>query len=289
MENSISQLERRCPICNDLLPFQHGRGRTIQYCPSPKGCSDKAYRMRKREFNRTKKVRRNKPHMDLIFCAGGNREFFQVAFEAGYMLGLRSGYASYNYRIDFVDNEYKRPQFEKHLKVVIKHQPKYATVPDLSGKEVASQDIERAMHQYNQLSRCCQIPLIIPKHPGQIAKLPPHVAIGYSVPTTYGDAGYDLWELQGRKVHLLGGSPLEQMKIFRLLSGRAQIISADGNMAMGVARNFAQYWDHGWIDHPEKGTPDKSLYLECWSWSCANIWREWEELVVLQSRQLALI
>jgi len=59
---------------------------------------------------------------------------------------------------------------------------------------------------------------------------------------------------------LLGGSSGDQMEVFRQLAGRAEVMSADGNMAMGIARNFAQYWDAGWVDHPEKGTAGVSLY-----------------------------
>jgi len=120
--------------------------------------------------------------------------------------------------------------------------------------------------------------------------LPADVAIGSSMPTSYGGAQYELWELQGRRVHLLGGSPHEQMETYKSLAGRAEVMSVDGNMAMMVARNFSEYWDAGQrIDHPEKGTKGISLYLECWRWSCENIRREWERLIVLQPRQLELI
>jgi len=47
----------------------------------------------------------NRPCLDLIFCAGDNREFFQVAYEAGYLLGIRSGRQSYGYTVEFVDIE----------------------------------------------------------------------------------------------------------------------------------------------------------------------------------------
>ncbi len=262
-------------ICGVPL-VQPPTGRTRRYCSD--ACKQEDYR--ERTFRN--KISVTKPHLDLIICAGGNREFLQVASDSGYMLGLRSGYASYGYDIQFVDNEYKHPQFEKHLRAVIKHQPRYATVPDLSDKSVSAADVGRALKQYEQLSEYCQVPLIVPKLPGQIARLPDDVAIGYSVQTSYGGAKYDLYELAGRTVHLLGGSPGDQMEVFRQLTGRATVLSADGNMAMGVARNWAQYWDGGWIDHPEKGSSSKSVYLDCWRKSCQNIRREWETLVEIQ-------
>ena len=262
-------------ICGTPLA-QAITGRTRKYCSD--ACRQDAYRERKTFYN---VCLLQKSRIDLIICAGGNRAFLQVASEMGYMLGLRSGYASYGYDIQFVDSEYKHPNFERHLKTIMRHRPKYAVVPDLSDKSVSAADIERAMRQYEQIALSCQIPLIVPKLPGQIARLSTDVAIGYSIPSSYGGARYDLWELAGRRVHLLGGSPLDQMEVFRQLAGRTTVLSADGNMAMGVARNFAQYWDGGWIDHPEKGMSDKSVYLDCWRKSCENIRREWETLVEL--------
>jgi hypothetical protein len=83
------------------------------------------------------------------------------------------------------------------------------------------------------------------------------------------------------------------MDLYKRLDGWAQVISVDGNMAMRIARDFSKYWQHGeWVDHPEKGTPGKSLYLDCWRRSCENIRREWERLATLQPRlpqQLTLV
>lgn len=270
------------PLCNKRLPIQTGRGRKRRYCDD--ACQQNAYRLRHEQEEKRNNLLRNKPYLDLIFCAGDNKEFFQVAYEAGYILGIRSGRQSYGYDIQFVDIEYKRRNFEKHLKVVAKYQPKYATVLDLSDELASERDIERAMKQYEQLSQYCQIPLIVPKLPGQIAMLPDGVAIGYSIPTSYGGAQYELAELQGRRVHLLGGSPHEQMDLYKRLDGWAQVMSVDGNMAMRIARDFSKYWQHGaWLEHPEKGTPGKMLYLDCWRRSCANIRREWQRLTELAS------
>jgi hypothetical protein len=147
---------------------------------------------------------------DLIYCAGSNQALDRIAHEAGFLLGIRSGRTSLpGYRVQFVDIDYRRPDFEKHLRVVSKHQPKYATVPDLSEEYVSPQDVSRALAQalaqYEQRASVCETPLIVPKLPGQIALLPAHVAIGYSLPASYGGARYPLWEMEGRRVHLLGG------------------------------------------------------------------------------------
>lgn len=281
-------LTRRCETCGEPLPVQTGRGRRLRYCP--KGCKWRAFRQRQNEF-RSGEAQRNKPHLDLIYCAGDNERLTQIAAQAGFKIGIRSGRSSHGYPVCFVDIEYKRPNFEKHLKAVARHQPKYATVLDLSEKEVSKQDIARAMMQYEQLASYCQIPLIVPKLSGQITLLPAHVAIGYSLPTSYGGArDVKFWEMEGRRIHLLGGSPQKQMEVYKTLSLCAEVMSADGNMAQLMATQFAKYWDNGeWVEHPQRNTNTLDLYLDCWQRSCTNIRREWGRFVELHPGQLTLV
>lgn len=213
--------------------------------------------------------------IDLIYCAGKNRRLMQIALESGYLLGIRSDAADYGFPISFVDIDYRQPDFTRHLAVVKKHQPKYATVPDLSETEVSMADIARAVKQAEQLASYCETTLIVPKLSGQLPLVPPEYGIAYSVPTSYGGAKYGAWKLAGRHVHLLGGSPHEQMRLARYLAG--SVISADGNMAQLMATQFARYWrNRKWPRHPEWGQNKPDLYMECWQWSCRNIRQQWE-------------
>jgi len=279
---------KRCEGCGASLPAQSGRGPRIHYCSQ--GCKQRAYRQRKSEI-RNVSVLRISSHLDLIYCAGDNERLTQMAYEAGFLIGIRSGRSSHGYPVHFVDIEYKRPNFEKHLKAVMKYQPKYATVLDLSEKEVSEQDIERALKQYDQLAKYCQIPLIVPKLSGQIDLIPENIALGYSIPTSYGGAkDIKLWEFEGRRIHLLGGSPQKQLEIYQTLSLCAEVISADGNMAQLMATQFAKYWDTGrWVEHPQRGTKTPDLYLDCWKRSCTNIRSEWGRFVELRPQQLTLV
>src|SRR5258708_5548354 len=124
--------------------------------------------------------------MDLIYCAGSNKRLTQIAQDAGYLLGVRSDKLDYDFPISFVDIDYKKPDFEQHLRIVAKLQPKYAIVPDLSADEVSEADIARAVLQAEQLAPYCDFPLIVPKLSGQLALIPARYAIAYSLPTSYG-------------------------------------------------------------------------------------------------------
>ena len=212
--------------------------------------------------------------IDLIYCAGANPRFMQIAQEHGYLLGVRSDRNAYGFPISFVDIEYRKPDFTTHREAVKMHRPKYATVPDLSETEVSEEDIVRALAQASQLAQYCEYPLIVPKLSGQLALIPRQYAIAYSVPTSYGGAKYGIWKLQGRRIHLLGGSPHEQMKLRRYLPEGVK--SVDGNMAQLMAVKFAKFWQaKRWQEHPEHGKGIEDLYLDCWHRSCANIHRYW--------------
>jgi hypothetical protein len=217
--------------------------------------------------------------LDLIYCAAGNALLVDIAYETGWQLGMRSDASPMKYPPLFIDVEYKKPDFEKHLEVVARHKPKYATVPDLSELEVSQADVDRALRQAERLQPHCEIVLIVPKLSGQIAMLPEEMAIGYSVPSKYGGAQYPLWELSERRVHLLGGSPRKQMQCYLHLSAIANVMSADGNYSQKQAVNYAMYWEkHRWHYHPEKINNGKDLYAECWKWSCINLMQAWQRI-----------
>jgi hypothetical protein len=218
--------------------------------------------------------------VDILFCAGGNKQLMGIAYEAGMGLGIRSDRPSHGFPIVFVDINYRRPPaFEEHLRAVAQAQPRYAIVRDLSERETCGADIERAVREARILANYCEVPLLVPKRPGQIELLPADLAIGYSVPTRHGAAQYPLWELHGRRVHLLGGNPREQMTAHLYLSCRNVLLSADGNMAQKVAW-LAVYWQDGrWVDHPHKGMHLHHLAHECLGLSCRNILREWRQFI----------
>lgn len=215
--------------------------------------------------------------MELIYSSGQNRRLMQIAYDAGYLLGVRSDLDDYGFPISFVDIEYRQPDFALHLATVKRLRPKYATVPDLSEIATSEQDVARAVKQAEMLGAYCAIPLIIPKRSDQLALIPAHYAIAYSVPTSYGGASFGIWKLAGRRVHLLGGSPHEQMKLYQAFPDEVQ--STDGNMAQLLAIKRAKYWQgKRWHKHPESGKGISDLYLDCWQRSCGNIHAYWRQI-----------
>lgn len=214
--------------------------------------------------------------IDLIFCAGGNPRLMDIAMEEGWLPGARSD-AWARVPLQFVDIDYKKPNWQKHLERVKRECPKYASTTDLSEKEVSEADIARAIEQAEQLAPYCEIPLIIPKLPGQIEQIPDSIAVGYSIPSSYGGAQYPIWELAGRRIHLLGGSPKKQYEAASYLAGIATVISADGNYATKMAQRYMEFWSgRKWEHWPGFGEDE---YYHCCRASLRNIRQMWRKAV----------
>lgn len=219
--------------------------------------------------------------IDLIYTSGDNALLTQITLDESWLVGMRSDKHAY-VPISFVDVQYKQPNFERHLAMVREMQPKYAVVPDLGDTYVDRSDVLRALHQADDLLAVSPhtIVLIVPKLSGQLPLIPSDFSIGYSLPSNNGAAQYGLWKLEGRRIHLLGGNPHYQIKLYRLYRHSVQIRSADGNMAQKVALKFTKYWENGaWIKHP-KATQEKEkqvvdLPYECIRWSLRNIRQAW--------------
>jgi hypothetical protein len=214
--------------------------------------------------------------VDVIYCAGNNRKFMQVALDCGLLLGVRSDHKALGYHVTFLDVSYRNPDFARHVQATKRLAPKYVVVPDLSEEGTFEEDIRRAIAQWTVLSWYAEIALFVPKLPGQASLLPSQAVLAYSVPTRYGGARYDICELYGRRVHLLGGSPHAQRSIYWKLAYHGEVLSVDGNMTQKMAVCFAKYWkDDRWLRHEAYYAGAEDLYLDCFTRSCANVSTMW--------------
>lgn len=215
--------------------------------------------------------------IDLIYTSADNAHFHAVCQRANWLVGIRSDKhpCSEALAIAFIDVRYAQPDFARHLAMVRRFRPRYAIVPDLSACEVSRADILRALRQAEALAPHCGVTLFVPKLPGQIRLLPAGAAIGYSVPTRYGGAQYDLRELEGRRVHLLGGSPHRQMTLYRYIACFAEVGSLDGNMFQRMS-GLGKFWRGGrWMAHPRRGRGDIETSYESLAWSLVTIRQAW--------------
>lgn len=225
----------------------------------------------------------------LIYCAGGNVRFADIALEAGFKYGSRLPDTVYR-PLYFADNDWKKPNRALYMKHLQTHRPEMATVLDWEHSE----QLDEVLDWAEEASQYTQQILIIPKVINEIHRIPFYInqtpiILAYSVPTKYGGTQTPTWEYANRRVHLLGGAPHVQMVLWRYLSGHAEIVSVDGNLAHKMATRWCSFWsavrpayrvDNRWwprLDEGASSVQDDAPY-EAFARSCVNIAQAWKEL-----------
>lgn len=177
-------------------------------------------------------------NLELIYCGGGNRRFFEIATKTGFLYGSQLPETVYG-PLHFADQDWKKPNLQKYLTELNKHRPFMASVLDLEKPE----QLTEVLNWSEDVAPFVEEIMIIPKCFGVIAHLPrriggKNVRLGYSVPTKFGGTPVPVWEFCNWPVHLLGGSPQSQMKLFHYF----HVVSVDGNMAQLMATRHCAFW-----------------------------------------------
>ncbi len=221
--------------------------------------------------------------VELIYCAGKNKAFSDIALAAGYKLGAQVPCTVYH-DLHFCDQDWKQPNRERYMQELSKHRPAMATVLDLEHPDQRTEVLGWAEDAAQYVERV----LIIPKYSGAVDGLPRRIGnadvmLAYSVPTKFGGTEVPVWEFYGWPVHLLGGSPHSQMRLTRYLD----VVSADGNMANKMATQRCQFWvngtathtrNHYWPKLSEMGWHGENAPYEAFRRSCWNIAEAWGKL-----------
>lgn len=207
----------------------------------------------------------------LIFCLGANRKYPEFARRIGYDLGARLPGSVYVDRLRFADQDWKRPNRAAYMAALARHRPETASVLDWERPEQRAEVLDWAEEAAQHVAEAV---IIIPKVRGGIATLPRviggrRVILGYSVPTTHGATRIGLREFDGWPLHILGGSPRQQMQVAQM--HRGEVVQADGNMVHKAAGR-GTYWRAGqWHKSERHATPTSwalmvSLVNVAWEW-----------------------
>ena len=214
-----------------------------------------------------------------IYCAHGNWRMAESAIAAGFRYGSRLPGTVYH-SVYFADQDWKRPNRAAYMVALAQHRPTMATVIDWERDEQLAEVLDWGEEAAQYAAQV----VIIPKIFGGISRLPrrigqANVVLGYSVPTRHGGTDVPTWEFDGWPVHLLGGQPQHQMRLWHYLN----VQSVDGNYANRMATQYCKYWV------PRTGT-ESTLYWEhlagygrdaiyaAFARSCQNIMAAWRAL-----------
>lgn len=214
--------------------------------------------------------------IDLVYCAAGNRRFAQIAIDAGFLYGAQLPNTIYHAPY-FVDQDWEHPNRERYMQALAQHRPHLASVLDWERPE----QLPEVLAWAEDAAQFAGEVIVIPKVQGGVRLLPRviggrSVRLGYSVPTSFAGTELGLWEFVGWPVHLLGGSPKNQMRLTRYLDVR----SADGNYMGRKARRYVQCFDgRRWVQLSATGDLSKQdAIYRAFEISCRNIMAAWGKL-----------
>lgn len=204
----------------------------------------------------------------VILCAGRNKAFADIARQSGMAYGTRHDYdpADWPYMVDIAWKSY---DWTDYMHKIASWRPMQAMCADY---EHPSQ--RRQLYQQIRDLRAAGVLRIkvCPKFEGAIQHIPSWCTVALSVPSRY--AGWlpsDLGELKGRKAHLLGGTPQQQIALVKQLNGvGARVLSVDGSSHESAAKKGSHFEGGKW----NRKEGEKANYHHTMIVSGRNIVRE---------------
>lgn len=172
----------------------------------------------------------------------------KISTAMGFMPGIISRAVSPSYLnqvevlsldINFVDNEFKEYEHDKHVAAVKALSPRYATVRDIMTRsqcETAGIDFyefDEIIDMAREVGQHAENVIIVPKY-DCLDQIPEEFMLGYSIPTAYGATPIPIDRYRGRRVHLLGGNWKRQRNALGILG--EDVVSLDNNHLMNIAR-----------------------------------------------------
>jgi len=119
----------------------------------------------------------------------------------------------------FLDNDFKKPDYEGFEKLVKELRPEIAVLPDL----FSDKELEIALKIYHKYDFCKFI--FVPKYDECFKKLSKDLTLGIPIPNKFSITPVDYDNFLGFKTHILGGTPPVQEKLAMRYNG----VSADTN------------------------------------------------------------
>lgn len=176
--------------------------------------------------------------IDAIFTFRGGTALCCLAVKTGLLFGVNS--QTYKpccyeqlmpgHRVAFVDNPFRNYNHYKHVSLVAKLKPKYATAMDI----MRPGDLPRILDEAAEIAEHTENIIVIPKC-DVINDIPANYVLGYAVPTSHGGTALPYTAFGDRPVHLLGGSWQQQRQL--ILESGMNVVSLDNNHINKIAKN----------------------------------------------------
>lgn len=221
-------------------------------------------------------------------------EFAVVADQLGFRIGTRADQYETNrvdkmldegIDVDFVDNNFEDPDRDRICDIVERVSPTYVVLPDI----YSSSSVEGVVEFGELLSTEYGVtPIVVPKCEFDFTEVPDSWLMGFSVPSGYGGTDIQINQFDTHRVHLLGGSPRNQIKYANVaLEADVKVYSVDGN-AFAKASGFGNIINEPVEILDKNGTLDQKTWVKDadgytdWGQRIAQslaryyeLWRQW--------------
>ena len=205
--------------------------------------------------------------VDVIVTSSGGQDMPRAAYRGGALVGINSSEERPpdEIPVEFVDWPFLEDDFDfdAHLDVVKREEPKYAVAPDISDSDKFDSSICKA----DRLARYAETVIVVPKAV-KPSRVPSRFRVGLPAQDRFGGVPWPVWEYRNcNSVHILGGSPTRQFE----LSHYANVHSVDTASPLKAAK-FGDVWDEKW-------TEEGWNYYDRIEQSMLNLLKEWNERV----------
>jgi len=216
---------------------------------------------------------------ELFFCH--RYEFAFIADFLGYRIGTRADQVDTNrvhemldddIEVDFVDNNFKNPDRDRLETIVSLTETEFVVLPDIDNGESLEDIVSYGTYLADEYDTT---PIVVPKDDLDYSLIPSEWILGFSVPSGYGETNVPVENFTSHRVHLLGGSPRNQIKFAnKLCDVGAEVYSVDGN-------SFAKGAGFGNIINEPLEMIDESGELDGNAWdSDVDGYTDWGQRIV---------
>jgi hypothetical protein len=199
--------------------------------------------------------------MRLIYCRGGDKSAPKVCARAGWLYGTRHDCKPYAMPVYMLDINWEKYVWADYVTKVALYKPTLAMVPDYFSDVPKSLLLERIAEVKE--AGASEV-MVCPKFLGAVGDIPDWCIVAISVPTDYAGFLPPAHEVQGRRLHLLGGYPDQWQYLKRYRYPQSNIVSADGN-ALALKAQRGMWWSArkaDWIQAPRGQYKNISLMIQ---------------------------
>lgn len=186
---------------------------------------------------------------------GNNANMPAVARQSGMAYGTRHIETPQDWPFA-VDIHWRDYTWADYLRKLTRWQPVQALAPDYEHPD----QLRRLLCQIDDLRALGILRILVcPKFAGAVQDIPPDCIVAVSIPSSYAGFVPDFAELNGRRVHLLGGSPVDWFGqsgkrndksatgyLAAMRGAGANVISLDGNIHTKIAESGGFWQDSRW-------------------------------------------